>query len=62
MKNSGASNRQRSAEAAQRRSAEDLAETVRLANLSEEAAAQLRQVFDYLEWGVISEEGMRGRK
>lgn len=56
MKSSGATNRGRARAADAERNAEADAETLRLANLTPEEAAQLRQVFDWLEWGLFREQ------
>lgn len=53
MKSSGASNRSRQRQAEADRNAEADAETKKLADMSEEDAAQLRQLFDLLLWGAL---------
>lgn len=61
MKTSGATNRGRHRVAEAERNAEASAESLHLGNLPAEEADQLRQVWDWIEWGVITEEALRDR-
>jgi hypothetical protein len=61
LKASGATNRGRQRIADAERNAEASAESLRLGNLPADEAEVLRQVFDWIEWGVITEEALRER-
>lgn len=61
MKLSGATNRGRRIVADAERNAEASAESLRLGNLPPDEAEMLRQVWDWIEWGVITEEALRER-
>lgn len=56
-KASGATNRSRQRQAEAERNQEADSETLRLSNLSPEEAAQLGQIYDWIEWGLLGAIG-----